>query len=67
MESMHRYEFKMIVDGQEKVMNGSECRALRYHDDQKVRRQAMQLFLILISLMNILWFIYLIQLLRIIT
>ena len=43
-EHTSRYEFKMIVDGQEKVMNGSECRALRYHDDPKVRRQAMQLF-----------------------
>tara|TARA_B100001121_G_scaffold298108_1_gene305294 strand:- start:9984 stop:11765 length:1782 start_codon:yes stop_codon:yes gene_type:complete len=43
-EHTSRYEFKLTVDGQEKVMNGSECRALRYHDDPNVRRDAMQLF-----------------------
>ena len=30
-EHTARYEFKMVVDGHEKIMNGTECRALRYH------------------------------------
>ncbi len=38
------YKFTMTVDGQEKVMNGSELRALRYHQDPQVRREAMKLF-----------------------
>ena len=43
-EHTAQYEFKMMVDGEEKVMNGSECRALRYHSDPEVRRKAMALF-----------------------
>ena len=43
-EHTAQYEFKMVVDGEEKVMNGSECRALRYHSDPQVRRDAMALF-----------------------
>ncbi len=43
-EHTSRYEFKLTIDGEEKVMNGSECRALRYHDDPAIRRDAMALF-----------------------
>jgi len=43
-EHTARYEFKMVVDGHEKIMNGTECRALRYHHDPVVRRDAMALF-----------------------
>ena len=43
-EHTSRYEFKMIVDGEESVMNGTQCRALRYHDNPNVRRDAMRLF-----------------------
>ena len=43
-EHTAQYEFKMVVDGEEKVMNGSECRAFRYHSDPQVRRDAMALF-----------------------
>ena len=43
-EHTSRYQFKLIIDGEEKTMNGTECRALRYHNDPKVRREAMALF-----------------------
>ena len=43
-EHTSRYEFKLEVDGKESVMNGTECRALRYHHDPTVRREAMKLF-----------------------
>ena len=43
-EHTSRYEFKMMIDGEEKVMNGTQCRALRYHKDPSVRREAMRLF-----------------------
>ncbi len=43
-EHTSQYEFKMMIDGQEKVMNGSECRALRYHPNPEVRQGAMKLF-----------------------
>ena len=43
-EHTSRYLFNLTVDGEQKELNGAECRALRYHTDPKVRRQAMQLF-----------------------
>ncbi len=43
-EHTSRYEFKLTIDGKEHVMNGTECRALRYHADPKVRQDAMKLF-----------------------
>lgn len=44
-EHTSQYVFRMTVDGEERVMNGSECRALRYHADPVVRSDAMALFL----------------------
>ncbi|MFT5171231.1 MAG: oligoendopeptidase F [Candidatus Marinamargulisbacteria bacterium] len=38
------FQFEFEVDGEKKKMNGSELRALRYHPDAKVRREAMCLF-----------------------
>ena len=43
-EHTSRYEFKITIDGQEKTLNGTECRALRYHENPEVRREAMALF-----------------------
>ncbi|MEK9727026.1 MAG: M3 family oligoendopeptidase [Candidatus Margulisiibacteriota bacterium] len=43
-EHTSQYEFEMVIDGQKKIMNGSECRALRYHADPEVRKNAMKLF-----------------------
>ena len=43
-EHTAQYTFKVQVDGEEKTMNGSECRTLRYHKDPKVRANAMQTF-----------------------
>ena len=44
-EHTSQYVFKMTIDGKEKEMNGSECRALRYHADPVVRQSAMKQFL----------------------
>ena len=44
-EHTSQYVFKMTIDGKEKEMNGSECRALRYHADPAVRQSAMKQFL----------------------
>ena len=38
------FTFDMEVDGERSVMNGSQCRALRYHKDPTVRRESMKLF-----------------------
>jgi oligoendopeptidase F len=43
-EHTSRYEFNLAVDGQEQTMNGTQCRALRYHENPEIRRQAMALF-----------------------
>ncbi len=41
--SSFRFDFE--VDGEKKVLNGDELRALRQHADPRVRREAMHLFL----------------------
>ncbi len=43
-EHTSRYEFKVMVDGKERRLNGTECRALRYHPDPVTRRNAMKVF-----------------------
>ncbi len=43
-EHTAQYQFRVVVDGHEKSLNGSECRALRYHPDPDVRSRAMTTF-----------------------
>ncbi|MGA0241578.1 MAG: M3 family oligoendopeptidase [Candidatus Marinamargulisbacteria bacterium] len=44
-EHTAQYVFNVVIDGEEISLNGAECRALRYHEDPSVRREAMALFL----------------------
>ena len=43
-ELTNSFRFKFEVDGNEKIMNGSELRSLRTHKDPKTRENAMKLF-----------------------
>ncbi|MFC1617189.1 M3 family oligoendopeptidase [Candidatus Margulisiibacteriota bacterium] len=38
------FEFEFEVEAELKRMNGSELRAMRYHQDPKIRRRAMKIF-----------------------
>jgi oligoendopeptidase F len=44
VEHTSRYTFTMDIDGEPTTMNGTQCRALRYHQNPQVRREAMALF-----------------------
>lgn len=43
-ELVSSFQFEFEVDGKKEKMNGDQLRALRMHEDPKVRREAMKLF-----------------------
>lgn len=43
-EHTSKYTFSVTIDGESQSMNGTQCRALRYHQDPAVRRAAMKTF-----------------------
>ena len=43
-ELVSSFQFEFEVDGKKETMNGDQLRALRLHEDPKVRRDAMNLF-----------------------